>query len=90
MLSGTIQTYATKYSGIYELAGNLTVDKDYDVNNSVGKGYLFKPSYTAGWSMKDVADRQFESEILKPKPSKSLTIKQLTKKNKWWNIFKRD
>lgn len=79
--------YSTNYSGIYERVGNITVDKDYDPQDHVGEGYLFKPCWTAGWNMKDAADRQFESEILKPKPSKSLTIKQLTKKNKWWHIF---
>jgi hypothetical protein len=81
--------YSANYSDIYECVGNITVDKVYDPNNYQGEGYLFKPSWTAGWSMKLVADIQFESEILKPKPSKSLTIRQLTRKNKWWNIFKK-
>jgi hypothetical protein len=57
--------------------------------NQLGEGYLFKPSWTSGWGMKDAAEWQFESEILKPKPSKTLTIKQLTQKGKWWNTFKK-
>ena len=72
-----------------ELIGNITVDIIYDPQNHLGEGYHFQPSWTSGWSMKDAAERQFESEILKPKPSKTLTIRQLTKKSKWWNSFKK-
>ena len=81
--------YPKDYSDIYELIGNITVDIVYDPQNYQGEGYFFKPSWTSGWNMKDAAERQFESEILKPKPSKSLTIRQLTKKGKWWNVFKK-
>jgi len=49
---------------------------------------LFKPSWAAGWSMNYTAEKQFESELLKPKPAKTLTLKQLTKKDKWWKMFK--
>ena len=41
-----------------------------------------------GWSMNNIAERQFESELTKPKPTITLTIKQLTKKAKWWKVFK--
>jgi hypothetical protein len=81
--------YFKNYSGIYELIGNITVDIIYDPQNHLGEGYLFKPSWTSGWGMNDAAIWQFESEILKPKPSKTLTIKQLTKKGKWWNVLKK-
>lgn len=67
------------YADIYENIGQIQVDLEYDVNNYEGKGYLFKPSFTSGWSMNDIAERQFESEITKPKPIKNLTIRQLTK-----------
>lgn len=75
------------YSHIYELVGAISVEIEYDVNNYEGKGYLFKPSWTGGWTIKETADKQFESELIKPKPGKTLTIKQLTKKRKWWKIF---
>jgi hypothetical protein len=81
--------YPKDYSGIYELVGTITVDIVYDPQNYQGEGYFFKPSWTSGWNMKDAAERQFESEIIKPKPLKTLTIKQLTKKGKWWNVFKK-
>ena len=37
--------------------------------------------------MNNAAERQFESELTKPKPTKTVTIKQLTKKGKWWKVF---
>ena len=75
------------YSDIYELIGNISVEVDYDSKNYQGKGYLFKPSYTSGWNMNNAIERQLDSEFIKPKPSKTLSIKQLIKKNKWWKIF---
>ncbi|HJS00634.1 MAG TPA: hypothetical protein VJ780_06835 [Flavobacterium sp.] len=75
------------YADIYEKIGNISVDLEYDTKNYDGKGYLFKPSYTSGWSMKNSAEKQFESELTKPKPTKTLTLKQLTKKEKWWKVF---
>ena len=33
------------------------------------------------------AERQFEFELTKPKPTKTITIKQLTKKEKWWKHY---
>jgi hypothetical protein len=75
------------YADIYENIGKISVDLEYDTKNYEGKGYLFKPSYTAGWSMNDAAERQFESERTKSKPTKTITIRQLTKKGKWWKVF---
>jgi hypothetical protein len=75
------------YAEIYENIGKISVDLEYDTKNYEGKGYLFKPSYTAGWSMNNANERQFESELTKPKPTKTLTIRQLTKKEKWWKVF---
>lgn len=75
------------YADIYENIGKISVDLEYDTKNYEGKGYLFKPSYTSGWSMNNAAERQFESELTKPKPTKTLTIKQLIKKEKWWKVF---
>lgn len=79
--------YFKKYSDIFELAGKMTVDLVYDPKNHEGKGYLFEPSWTAGWSMNEAAEKQFESEQSKPKPTNTITIKQLTKKGKWWKVF---
>jgi len=38
--------------------------------------------------MNENAEKQFESETSKPKPSKQITVRQLTKKDKWWKILK--
>ena len=75
------------FSGIYEVVGRISVEIEYDVRNYVGKGYLFKPSYSGGWHMRNSAELQFKSEVSKPKPSKTLTVAQLTKKDKWWKVF---
>jgi hypothetical protein len=82
--------YYKEYSDIYEVVGKLPVEIEYDTKNYEGKGYLFIPSYTSGWSMNKVTERQFESEITKLKPAITLTIKQLTKKDKWWKFLKKN
>ena len=82
--------YHRNYSEIYELVGKLSVEIEYDTKNYTGKGYLFNPSYTSGWSMNEIAERQFESEITKTKPRKFLNIKQFTQKEKWWKVFKKN
>lgn len=79
--------FLKKYSDIIEVVGKISVDIEYDSKNHGGKGYLFKPSYTAGWSLNETVERQFESELSKHKPSSTLIIKQLTKKDKWWKVF---
>ncbi len=79
--------YYKDYSDFYELIGKIVVDFAYDSKNYDGKGYLFQPSWTAGWSMNSTAEKQFESELSIAKPSKTITIKQLTKKDKWWKLF---
>lgn len=73
--------YQKDYSNLYELVGRITVDKEYDVSDSTGEGYLFQPSYTAAWGMNYAAESQFESEKTKPRPEKSITIKQLALKD---------
>lgn len=80
--------YIKDYSHIYESIGIINVDFVYDSENYLGEGYLFKPSWTSGWSMNENAENQFKSEELKPKPSNSITIRQITKNGKWWKIFK--
>lgn len=75
------------YADVYENIGKISVELEYDTENYEGKGYLFKPSYTAGWSMNDEAEIQFQSEKTKLKPTKTITIRQLTKKRKWWKLF---
>jgi hypothetical protein len=74
--------YYKQYSNIYEVIGKIQVEIEYDTENYEGKGYLFKPSYTAGWSMNNVIELQLESEQTKNKPSKIITLKQLTAKEK--------
>lgn len=74
--------YFKDYAALYEVIGKINVQLEYDVKNSEGKGYLFQPSYTAGWSMNHMIEKQLESETTKAKPDKTLTIKQLIKKDK--------
>lgn len=74
------------YSEIYEFIGNLPIEIEYDVKNYEGKGYLFKPFFTAGWNMKNSIEKQLESELTKPIPSEKITIKRLIKKDKWWKF----
>lgn len=78
--------YQKNYSEVYEVVGKINVKFEYDTNNNEGKGYLFTPSWTAGWDMNNVVERQYKFELIKPKPVKTLTIKQLIKKDKWWKI----
>lgn len=73
--------YQRDYSNLYELVGRINVDQEYDVSDSTGEAYLFKPSYTADWGMNYAAESQFESEKTKPRPEKSITIKQLALKD---------
>lgn len=80
--------YYKDYSDIYENIGRIKVDLVYEETNYLGEGYLFKPSWTSGWMMNENGIKQFNSELSKLKPSKSITIHQLTKKDKWWKIFK--
>jgi len=76
------------YSDAYEHIGKIPIDLEYGTENYDGKGYLFNPSWTSGWSMNNASERQFESELTKPKPTMTLTIKQVTKKTKWWKKLK--
>ena len=76
-----------RFSDIYENIWKITVDLEYDRGNCEGKGYLFRPFYTVGWDLRHIAKNYFESETTKPKPKTVLTIKQLTKKKKWWKLF---
>jgi len=70
--------YYKNYSGIYELVGKIEVELEYDINNS-SKDYLFRQSLTLSWMMNYAIERQLESEVSKPKPLKTLTIKQFTR-----------
>ena len=79
--------YNKQYSDIYEIAGKISIGLVYEASNYCGEGYLFKPSWTAGWNMNNDAERQFQSEITKQKPLTKITVKQLVKKDKWWKIF---
>lgn len=74
------------YSDIYELVGNIPIDKQYDSKNYDGKGYLFQPSWTSGWTMNETVNRQFKSESTKAMPTKTIKVKELIKKDKWWKI----
>ena len=79
--------YHKNYSEIYEQIGKINIEIEYDTQNYQGEGYPFNPTYTSGWTMNEEIERQLESEIKKDKPSKKMTIKQLTKKEKWWKLF---
>lgn len=79
--------YFKNYSNIYEIIGKINVELQYEVNNREGKGYLFRPSFTAGWQMNYMIEKQLESEKTKNRPFLTLTIQQLIKNNKWWKVW---
>jgi hypothetical protein len=78
--------YNKNFAEIYEIIGQITVELSYDTRNYDGKGYLFRPSYTAGWNMNKNAEKQFESELTKEKPSNKITAQEVSRKKKWWKI----
>jgi len=75
------------YANIYENIGKISVDLEYDAKNYDGKGYLFQPYFTANWGMNNTIQKQFDSELTKPRSTKTITVRQLTKKEKWWKVF---
>lgn len=79
--------YRLNYSEIYSYAGRLLIEIEYNVQNQQGRGYLFKPTYTFGLNMNEIACRQFEYEMQKLRPAKKLTIREVIKKRKWWKVF---
>jgi hypothetical protein len=79
--------YFKDYADIYEVVGNMVIDIEYDVKNYLGEGYLFKPSFTSGWKMNYMTEKQLESENIKPKPSRSVSLKQVTTKSKRWKLW---
>lgn len=79
--------YHKHYSHIYTVIGNISVEFEYQTDNYDGKGYLFHPSWTAGWTIKDKAQKQFQSEIEKSTTKKILTIQQLIHVKKWREIL---
>lgn len=91
--------YHKDFADIYEHVGTIEITRTYLVNNYSGEGYLFEPTWTAGWSMNTNFQMQLASEETKPKPERILTVQQLTKDNSkikssskpknWWNFFKR-
>ncbi|WOK07726.1 hypothetical protein RT717_03775 [Imperialibacter roseus] len=85
--------YFKEYSSLYESIGKIDIEAQYKVSDRIGLSYLFKPSYTTGWNMSYDAEKQFESELTKPKPTQQLTIKQLIKgertSKKWWDFLKK-
>lgn len=76
--------YKKEYNDLFEIVGNITVDKTYKVNEI----YDFKVSYAGDWIMiiTDI-DRQFANEKEKRKPEKRLTTKEIMKDKKWWKII---
>ncbi|MDL2330677.1 hypothetical protein LJC62_01510 [Odoribacter sp. OttesenSCG-928-A06] len=78
--------YNKNFAEIYEVTGRISVEISYESNNYMGKGYLFNPSFTAGWNMKINAEKQFESELTKEKPTNKIMVAQVCKKKKWWKM----
>ncbi|RWU10639.1 hypothetical protein [Pedobacter chitinilyticus] len=66
--------YFKAYAELYEVVGRIPIDAVYDVKNYRGDDYLFQPSFTSGWKMNYMIEKQLESEETKPKPLKSLKI----------------
>lgn len=79
--------YLREYAELYEVVGRIPIDVMYDVKNYLGDGYLFQPSFTSGWKMNYMIEKQLESEETKTKPTKSLKLKQLINKGKYWKLW---
>ncbi|MFD0748991.1 DUF4259 domain-containing protein [Mucilaginibacter calamicampi] len=79
--------YFKDYAAFYEVVGKIAVNVEYDIRNDSGKGYLFKPSFSAAWDMKDTAEMQLASEATKPKSIKTIKLTQLITKRKWWKLW---
>ncbi|MEI6123256.1 MAG: hypothetical protein WCQ95_06455 [Bacteroidota bacterium] len=75
------------YADIYENIGKIQVNLDYERNDDDDKDYLYNLSLSSVWSMNIVAQIQFLSELTKPKPTKTITIKQLNRKNNWRELY---
>lgn len=76
--------FKKEYFDLFELVGNIKVDKAYKVNEM----YDFKVMYSGDWiNIIEDIDRQFEHELTNMKPDKKLLIKEITKDKKWWKIL---
>lgn len=74
--------YEKEYSELFEVIGKISVEKEYTTTNDIFK------SYSADWAhAKAAADNQFEHEKKNPKPTKVLTVKELIKNKKWWELW---
>ena len=73
---GIYQSTLKEYIDLFEIVGNIKVDKAYKVNEM----YDFKVIYSGDWiNIIENIDRQFEHELTNKKPDKKLLIKEITK-----------
>lgn len=79
--------YLREYSEFYEVVGRIPIEIVYDIKNYDGDCYFFQPSFSSGWKMNYMIEKQLESEVTKPKPSKSLKMRQLISKGKYWKFW---
>lgn len=67
-----------KDKDLFSLVGRIDVEKEYEPTNSSPYGF------GGYWSLiREIASLQFESEETKPKPKKSVRLRELTKHNRW-------
>jgi hypothetical protein len=67
----------------FEVVGKLNVEIEYNPHD-YSKGFYYGGS---GDSLKEIVEKQFEFEKINTRPQKQLTIRQLTKRSKFWNKY---
>ncbi|MES2679405.1 MAG: hypothetical protein V4635_05945 [Bacteroidota bacterium] len=72
----------------FEVIGKSQIEIPYDSKEYSSKKYPFHPTFSGGWhQIINAVDMQLEHEKSSPLPKNRLTIAQVTKKRKWWDIF---
>lgn len=75
------ESFKKMFSNFFELVGKIKVDKEYKTEDN-------KFGYVADWGItKLVANLQFEYEKTNPKPTKTITMAELTTNKKWWKLW---
>lgn len=74
--------YEKEYSNLFELIGNISIEKEYTTRDNVFV------AYSANWaSAKEAGQMQFEHEKTNPKSTIVLTVAELTKNKKRWKLW---
>lgn len=71
-----------------EIIGSMQIEIPYDSKEVRHNIYPFHPSYTGNWAFViESVNLQIEHEKTNPPAKNKLTIAQLARKKKWWDVF---